>query len=260
MYGKVFASMFEGSMVGAGPHVFAVFTYMLANASDGTAEVNARLLAVKLGCSLDDVQSAIAYLEAPDLNSRNPEEDGRRIVKVGAFTWRIVSWERYRSIKNQEERRAYNRDAQRAHRERKKAEEPPKPPAGGSGGRATLAERAQQAERTPGQPPTPRKDPLFQRLSFAQWFPSKQWLEWTKELGISDAAYDKIMAEARDKLMGSHDLEWWDLKLLEFFKVGARSGSPNAKSGGRVPVNEDAHLQAGWDKQRAAIARRMGAT
>src|SRR3989338_2531118 len=50
MYGKHFAQTYTGSMFGAGPVVFAVWGYVIANARrDGTVEVNAQLVAAAPG-------------------------------------------------------------------------------------------------------------------------------------------------------------------------------------------------------------------
>lgn len=118
MYGKHFESMYEGSMVGAGSHVFAVMGYIISKTRFGVVELNPKLLSAILGDSLERVISAIEYLCAPDPGSRNPDEDGRRLVKTGAFSYRVVSWEKYQAIRDEIDRRIQNREAQQRFRDK----------------------------------------------------------------------------------------------------------------------------------------------
>jgi hypothetical protein len=123
MYGKMFASTFTGSMMGAGPEVFAVWAYVIANAWGGQVELNSALLSAVLGCEKGQVEKAIEYLCAPDDNSRTDDEDGRRLIREGQFAYRVVNHGKYRQIKNEVDRREYNRIKQQEHRARAKSDE-----------------------------------------------------------------------------------------------------------------------------------------
>ena len=111
-------------MVGAGAVVFAVMGYTISKQQppDFNVELNAKLLSAILGEPEQDVQSAIEYLCAPDPGSRTDKHDGKRLIKVGAFTYHVVNGEMYHSIRSYEERKAYNRAAQAKYREKKKVE------------------------------------------------------------------------------------------------------------------------------------------
>lgn len=118
MYGKLFASTFTGSMFGAGPHVFAVWAYIIANTGpDHHVELNPAYLGAVIGCSQDLVRQAIEYLQAADSESRSQECDGRRIVKVSNHRYFVVNHATYRAIGTSEERKAYFRDRQRGRRQ-----------------------------------------------------------------------------------------------------------------------------------------------
>ena len=121
MYGKFFASTFTGSMYGSGPDVFAVWGYVIANAVDSQVELNPRLLAGVIGTSPERIQAAIAILSSPDPNSRTKDHEGRRLIREGEFAYHVPNFLTYRSIRNEEDRRAYNREKQREHRQRVKA-------------------------------------------------------------------------------------------------------------------------------------------
>lgn len=116
MFGKFFASTFTGSMFGAGTDVFALWGYVIAHTVDSTVELNPPLVAAILGTTPVQIQAAIEKLCEPDPHSRNPELEGRRLVKEGQFQYRVTSHHIYRDIRNTEDKRAYNRDRQRAHR------------------------------------------------------------------------------------------------------------------------------------------------
>jgi hypothetical protein len=120
MYGKHFAAMYTGSMLGAGTDVFAVWGYVISHTIASVVELNPKLLAYILGAKESEIIKAIEYLCAPDPNSRSQEEDGRRLVKTGTFSYLVVNHEVYRGIRSEEERREYNRVKQAEHRARKK--------------------------------------------------------------------------------------------------------------------------------------------
>lgn len=124
MYGKHFASMYEGSMVGAGAVVFAVMGYIIAKAEPdrvvGTqVELNPKLLAMILGEEEKEVADAINRLCSPDPSSRTPDKEGRRLIKIGTFAYQVVNGTKYRSIRDDEERRRQNREAQQRYRAKK---------------------------------------------------------------------------------------------------------------------------------------------
>lgn len=129
MYGKIFSSMYEGSMIGAGATVFALMGYVISRQQppDFNVELNAKLISAILGEPEGEVIKAIEYLCAPDPISRSEKEDGRRLIKVGAFTYHVVNGEDYHAIRNYEERKAYNRDKQAEYRAKKNLPEKTQP-------------------------------------------------------------------------------------------------------------------------------------
>jgi hypothetical protein len=120
-YGKHYESTYTGSMCGSGAMVFAVWGYVIAHAKNGEVELNPKLMSAQLGEPVNRVIDAIDALQQEDPLSRNPEEDGRRLVHQSAFTYRVVSHHKYRNISNNEDRKAYNRQKQRESRARKRA-------------------------------------------------------------------------------------------------------------------------------------------
>tara|TARA_R110000744_G_scaffold91394_1_gene177373 strand:- start:197 stop:1138 length:942 start_codon:yes stop_codon:yes gene_type:complete len=110
MYGKHFAQMYSGSMVGSGPLVFAIWGYIIANANkDSTVEINPVITATQIGCSVEDVEATLSFLQQTDDKSRTPDEEGRRLIKLDNFSYHIVTHAKYSNIQKDDERRAYMR-------------------------------------------------------------------------------------------------------------------------------------------------------
>lgn len=120
MYGKLFQSTFAGSMMAAGAEVFAVWAYVIAHTNKTSrVELNPRLLAAVIGSTPDRMQAAIDALCQPDSQSRSKDADGRRLVREGQYQFWVVNHSHYRNIRNEEERREYNRQKKREERARK---------------------------------------------------------------------------------------------------------------------------------------------
>lgn len=124
MYGKHFASMYEGSMIGKGSCFFAVWGYVLSHFMPdrdmgAQVELNPKLIAFVLGEDVKKVESAIAEMCEPDKASRSKEKQGRKLVKVGEYAYQVVNGEKYRAIRDEERRREQNRQAQAKFRDKK---------------------------------------------------------------------------------------------------------------------------------------------
>lgn len=114
--------MYEGSMIGAGATAFAIMGYAISRQQppDFNVELNSKLLSAILGEPEDEVIKAIEYLCSPDPNSRSEKNDGRRMIKVGSFTYHMVNGEDYHRLRNYEERKDYNRKKQAEYREKRR--------------------------------------------------------------------------------------------------------------------------------------------
>lgn len=132
MFGKHFENLYERSMVGKGAMMFAVWGYVIAKQKPSRAfgsvvTLNSTILGSALGEPAEEVENAITKLCAPDPASTSPEEEGRRLVKIGAFEYRVVNGAKYRAIRDEESLRESNRVAQRKHREKKSKTKPGTP-------------------------------------------------------------------------------------------------------------------------------------
>lgn len=87
----------------------------------GTVDKHFRAIAEEVGLDIERVKAAITFLESPDEESRSPEQDGRRLIPLDehrSWGWQIVNYGKYRAIRNEDDRREQNREAQRRYRER----------------------------------------------------------------------------------------------------------------------------------------------
>lgn len=122
MFGKFFASAFEGSMYGAGSGVFALWAYVISHTVNSRVEINPMAVAPKIGMAVEEVNRALEYLQREDPRSRSKEFGGRRMVKEGEFAYYIPNHRAYLLIKKSEDLRRYNARKQQEHRAKKKAD------------------------------------------------------------------------------------------------------------------------------------------
>lgn len=89
----------------------------------GVVDMTAEAIARRINLPLDKVLPLLIELGEPDKKSRSQTKQGRRIVALDShrdWGWIIVNYEHYRNIRDEETRRAQNRDNKRAERTRKK--------------------------------------------------------------------------------------------------------------------------------------------
>lgn len=127
MYGKVFDSMFDGTLASRGPwQALVTFQQLIVLANpDGIVDMTADAISRRTSIPLEIIELGIAELLKPDARSRTPDEDGRRIVLIDDhrdWGWQIVNHAKYQSMRNVAERREYLRVAQAERRARLKAE------------------------------------------------------------------------------------------------------------------------------------------
>jgi hypothetical protein len=124
MYGKWFDSAYTGSMYGAGAPVFAVMAYAVAHADkESFVELNPIYLAGVIGMSVSEAEQAIEFLCKPDPRSRNPVEEGRRLIHQSAFSYLVVSRRMYCERQNGDDVRTYFRVKQAESRAKKRGKD-----------------------------------------------------------------------------------------------------------------------------------------
>lgn len=113
MYGKLFASMYEGSLYGNWQALVTLQQMVILCDPHGTLDMTPQALAARTSIPLEIIHEGIRLLEQPDEYSRSSEDEGRRIVRIDAtrpWGWRIVNYAYYRQLASAEEKRRKDRE------------------------------------------------------------------------------------------------------------------------------------------------------
>ena len=119
-YTKLFNSILASTIWREDLETRVVFITMLAMADkNGIVEGSVPGLADFARVSVTGTRAAIEKLSAPDLDSRSPEYEGRRIVPIEGG-WRLVNHAKYRAKMGADERREYLRLKQAERRAKRR--------------------------------------------------------------------------------------------------------------------------------------------
>jgi hypothetical protein len=121
MYGKLFVSMFDGTLGTRGPWQALVTFQQLVILADrqGIVDMTADAISRRTTIPLDIIQQGLSELEKPDPYSRSPAEEGARIIRLDdhrPWGWQIVNYAHYRELRTADDRREYMRQYQRKRR------------------------------------------------------------------------------------------------------------------------------------------------
>jgi hypothetical protein len=113
---KLFASLLDSTVWCENAPTKITWICMLAM-SDRFGRVHASIpgLANRARVTIPEAEAALAKFLAPDTYSRTKDHEGRRIEEIDGG-WRLLNYEKYRAMRDEEERRAYNREWMRQHR------------------------------------------------------------------------------------------------------------------------------------------------
>lgn len=114
MYGKIFRQIYHGTLATTGPWQAIVTFQQLIVLSDAEGVVDMTLDSISRETTIpkEILEAGMIALEQPDPESRSPEEDGRRVVKLSdsrKWGWRIVNFLHYRKLRSEEDRREYHK-------------------------------------------------------------------------------------------------------------------------------------------------------
>lgn len=190
--------------------VRVLFLGMLAEAgADGVVDIpSTKVLAHRMNLTLEQTERALAVLEAPDDGSRTPDDDGRRVRRVGA-AWHVVNYQNYREL--QTERQLADAKRQVSKREadklRTRADADGRvhdttdasvtlrtnPPEAKAEAEAEKSERARAPVREAQLPERPKHEQLRSavRVEFAKRFQEAEGSLWTR---ATDPAADTLAA------------------------------------------------------------------
>lgn len=112
MYGKIFESMYDGTIAANWKALITFQQMIVLSDQHGVCDIHPPALAKRTGIPLEIIEEGIAYLEKPDIYSRSQEHEGRRIVLLDdhrPWGWSIVNHKHYRDLSSTEDRREKDR-------------------------------------------------------------------------------------------------------------------------------------------------------
>lgn len=119
MYGKIFDSIYEGTLYGQWEALVTFQQMIVLCDADGMIDMTPQAIAARTSIPLKIIKKGIAVLEAPDPFSRTPDQEGRRIELIDAhrpWGWHIVNHEKYMRMQDADMIRAQTRERVRKHR------------------------------------------------------------------------------------------------------------------------------------------------
>lgn len=121
MFGKIFAQMYDGTLVSNWKALVTFQQMIVLCGPDGVIDMTPSAIAVRTGIPLRVIKEGVAELESADPQSRTPDAEGRRIERLDehrAWGWRIVNYRKYRLMADSETVRKQNAERSRRYRER----------------------------------------------------------------------------------------------------------------------------------------------
>jgi hypothetical protein len=113
MYGKLFVSMYEGTLYGQWQAIITLQQLVILADADGVVDMTPPAIAARTSIPLDIIEAGLKQLSEVDRYSRTPTEDGRRIVPIDPdrpWGWRIVNYRYYRDLASREDKKAKDRE------------------------------------------------------------------------------------------------------------------------------------------------------
>ena len=121
MYGKIFESMYDGTLADNWEALITFQQMIVLCDSNGVIDMTPSAISRRTGIPVEHIESGIEILEKPDKNSRTPDEDGRRIRLIDdhkPWGWYIVNHNKYKVLKDSDEIKEQNRIRKRRQREK----------------------------------------------------------------------------------------------------------------------------------------------
>lgn len=112
MYGKIFASMYDGSLYGQWEAIVTMQQMIVLCDAGGVVDMTPQAMAARTSIPLEIIAKGIELLMKPDKYSRTPGCDGRRIELIDderPWGWHIVNYDKYRWPASSEEKREADR-------------------------------------------------------------------------------------------------------------------------------------------------------
>ncbi len=124
MYGKLFQSMYDGTLVEDWRALVTFQQMIILSDRDGVVDITPQALSRRTGIPIELIEAGLEALERADPYSRTPDEEGRRIRRLDdhrPWGWYIVNHEKYKKQRDYDEVRNQNRERKQRQRKREKS-------------------------------------------------------------------------------------------------------------------------------------------
>jgi hypothetical protein len=125
LYGKVFLSMYKGTLYGHWEAIITMQQLIVLADADGIVDMTPQAIVAQTSIPMDIIEKGLQKLSEPDPYSRTPGEDGKRIILIDEhrpWGWQLVNYAKYKHLKDSNEVREQTRERVRRHREKRNAE------------------------------------------------------------------------------------------------------------------------------------------
>jgi len=112
MYGKVFESIYDGSLYGQWEAIVTMQQLIVLADADGIIDKTPPAIAGKTSIPLEILEKGLKILSEPDPYSRSPGSNGARIQLLDEqrpWGWFLVNHQKYKDLRTAEDRRKYMR-------------------------------------------------------------------------------------------------------------------------------------------------------
>ncbi len=119
MYGKIFESIYDGSLYGQWEAIVTMQQLIVLADADGVVDMTPQALAGKTSIPLEILEKGLKILSEPDPYSRSPAINGVRIQLLDEqrpWGWFLVNHKKYQGLRTAEDRREYMRGYMRNRR------------------------------------------------------------------------------------------------------------------------------------------------
>lgn len=103
MYGKIFDSIYDGTLYGHWEAIVTMQQLLVLCTRDGIIDMTPQAIAARTSIPLEIITNGLGLLAEPDQYSRTPGEEGRRIVLMDGhrpWGWVIVNHAKYQAIRD----------------------------------------------------------------------------------------------------------------------------------------------------------------
>lgn len=124
MYGKIFSSIYDGTLSEDWRALITFQQLIILSDADGMVDMTPQSIARRTGIPIEHIISGLEVLSKEDKYSRTPDQEGRRIELIDdhrPWGWHIVNHEKYKNMRDVDTIRAQTRERVRRHREKKRA-------------------------------------------------------------------------------------------------------------------------------------------